>query len=262
MCASQKVGIIAGGGDLPARLGEALSHQGYEPVIGRLGADFSVGQAGKIISFFKSQHVSRLVLVGSLSRPNWWTVRADFRGLKIISKLILKSVGDDALLKVIRRELESEGFEICGVHEFMPELLCPAGVLGSFQPDKNAEQAIVHGIRAAKQHGQDDLGQAVVVDARSGKVIAKETCSGTDALIRSVRESDVPKILVKMSKPQQDMALDMPTIGTRTIEEARKSGFIGIVAEAGATLVPEQDKIIDLCNRYEIFFKGVSADDI
>ncbi len=262
MCSSQKVGIIAGNGNLPARLSEALSRQGFVPVIGRLGEDFSVGQAGKIINFFKSKQITQLVMVGSLSRPNWWTVRADLRGLQIISRLIFKSIGDDALLKIIRQELESEGFKICGIHEFMPELLCPEGVLGKIQPDQKINQIISDGVRVAKQHGRDDLGQAIVIDAGSGQVLAKETRSGTDALIRSVSEIKTQKILVKMCKPQQDMALDMPTIGVKTVEEAHKSGFIGIVAEAGRTLVPDHDQIIDLCNRYEIFLMVVNVNGI
>ncbi|MBE2191608.1 MAG: UDP-2,3-diacylglucosamine diphosphatase LpxI [Alphaproteobacteria bacterium] len=262
MCASQKVGIIAGSGDLPLRLKKSLDIAGLPPVIGRLGVDFSVGQAGKIISYFKSQHVTDLVLVGGLGRPNWLTLRTDWRGFCIVSKLIFKILGDDALLKIIRRELEYDGFRVRGIHEFMPELLCPKGQLGGVVPNTNLREAVKRGYLAAKAHGAADLGQSVVVNAETGDVIGVEGRAGTDALMLSVRNLSVPKILVKVAKPQQDMALDMPTIGLKTIEIAHDCRFVGIACESGVTLVPDLPDMILCCNAYGLFLWGVSSDDI
>lgn len=260
MRTGEKIGIIAGGGSLPVLLAGKLRREGAVAVTGLIGVDFGVGEAGKIIDFFKSQSVKKMVLVGSLRRPNWLALRTDWRGVKIISKILFRKVGDDALLKIIRRELEKEGFELLGIHELMPELLCPSGALGKTVPSEKMRHSIHKGLQAARQHGAADKGQSVIVDIVTGDVIAREGRSGTDALMRSVAGYEGQKILVKASKPQQDLALDMPTVGSGTIETARQCGFIGIVVEAGKTLIPDIDDAVILADQYGIFIWGEKHD--
>lgn len=251
----KKIGIIAGNGDLPQLLSARLVELGYSPVLLTLGTDFSVGQAGKILAFFKDQKISDLVLVGGLSRPNWFALKMDFKGLCIVSKLFWRILGDDALLKIVRREIEREGFSVRGIQEFMPELLAPSGVMGKIRPDKDDLFSIGLGVKAVKQHGRNDKGQAVVVSGRS--VLAKEGRFGTNALMKSVGHWGQGKILVKMSKPQQDDDLDLPTIGVRTVEAAYQNGFKGIVVEAGCTLIVELDCVTHKCDELGIFLIGV-----
>ncbi|MCB1559004.1 MAG: UDP-2,3-diacylglucosamine diphosphatase LpxI [Alphaproteobacteria bacterium] len=253
------VGIIAGNGDLPLRLVKALERDGHGAVLLRLGVDYSVGQAGAIISFFKDKKIHDLVLVGGLARPNFLTLKVDRRGMQIVSKLLRRSLGDDALLRIIREELEADGFRVHGIHEFMPELLCPVGVLVSGKGDDFLDEFLSVGIKAAKEHGALDLGQSVILDARTGSVLAKEEKAGTNALMKSVARCEGLKVLFKASKPQQDYALDLPTIGEKTIEVAYQCGVSGIVVEAGATLIPDLDKVRSLCEAYGIFLYGVEC---
>ncbi|HNQ92686.1 MAG TPA: UDP-2,3-diacylglucosamine diphosphatase LpxI [Alphaproteobacteria bacterium] len=260
MHSPEKIGIIAGNGDLPDQLAAAIAADGDHPVIVRLGEDFSVGQAGSIINFFKAQNVGTLVMVGGLARPNWLNLKTDLKGLAIVLKVMFRCLGDDALLKVIRGELEREGFEILGVHHFMPDLLCPEGVLGKVVPNESQIEAIREGYKAAKDHGQADRGQSVIVC--DGKVLAFEEKSGTNELIRSVAGAHGQKILVKVSKPQQDRDFDLPTIGPATVDAAVASGFHGIAVEALSTLVPNRDDVIRACDVAGLFFVGMGEDDL
>lgn len=225
---------------------------------GRITQTFSIGQAGHILHFLKSNNVEKLVMVGGLKRPNFWTLRTDMVGFKIILKLLFRKVGDDGLLRTIRNEIESYGIRVVGAHEYLPELLCPAGVLGIHQPTAEDLKIIAEGFKAAKQHGADDKGQSIVVNANG--VCGFEGADGTNALIQSCHGKR-GAILVKVSKPQQDLAFDMPTIGLNTVEAVRKAGFKGIALEAGKTLIVNQEDVVRKANEYGLFAVGIGEEN-
>lgn len=266
----QKIGLIAGQGELPPLLISRWEQQGFTPVIvalkgitppdiltNRISASFSIGQAGHILNFFKSQGVTKLVMVGGLKRPNFWTLRTDTTGFGIVCKLIFRKVGDDTLLKTIRAEIEKRGFTVAGVHEFMPELLCPVGVLGDIHPTDKQKDLINTGFQSAKHHGAADKGQSIVID-ENGDVMF-ETNAGTNALIARCAGHN-GAILVKTSKPQQDMALDMPTIGVSTVESAHRAGLKGIAVEADKSIIVNRDAVVAACNQNGLFIVGIKND--
>lgn len=273
MCASKKIGLIAGQGELPEMLLKKWEETGLTPVIiglngftsveltfGRISKFFSIGQAGGILNFLKSEGVTKLVMVGGLKRPNFLTLRTDFVGLGIILKLLFRHMGDDGLLKFIRREIEKFGIHVAGVHEYLPEILCPEGVLGNIQPTAEDLKLIAKGFDIAKKHGAEDKGQSVIV-TQDG-TFGFETKEGTNALISSYQNSS-GHILVKVSKPQQDLAFDMPTIGIKTIELCHQSGFKGIAVEMGKTIIMDRHRVIEMCNQYKLFLVGTeSSNDI
>ena len=95
MRAQPKVGTIAGSGDLPC----ASPNHGYyrtAPCYWPFRLIFQVRPEKNY--FILNQHVTHLVLVGGSVRTGW-TLRTDWRGFCIVSKLIFKNFGDDALLK-------------------------------------------------------------------------------------------------------------------------------------------------------------------
>jgi DUF1009 family protein len=260
------IGLIAGQGTLPDALVARWESNGLTPVIvglkgitppallnGRVSAEFSIGQAGHILSFFKSNGVTELVMVGGLKRPNFWTLRTDFLGMTIVAKLLCRKVGDDGLLKFIRREIETFGIHVVGVHEFLPEILCPSGVLGKHHPTDDDLTVIADGFRAAKQHGADDKGQSIIVNANG--VCGFEGAEGTNALIHSCHGAE-NAILVKVSKPQQDLAFDMPTIGLSTVDAVLKSGLKGIAVETGKTIILDRDEVVRKCDENGLFIMG------
>ena len=207
-----KIGLIAGQGDLPVRLVTRWESQGIVPVIvalhgvtpsslihNRIGRFFSIGQAGHILAFLKDNGVTTLVMAGGLKRPNFWTLRTDMVGLWVIAKLIVRRFGDDGLLKFLRREIEQQGIQVMGVQDFLPEIVCPAGVLGTVFPTPEQDAMIATGFLAAKRHGAADKGQSIVITPQGH--ISFETAEGTNALIVSCA-GQAGAILVKVSKPQ------------------------------------------------------------
>lgn len=268
----KRVGIIAGSGQLPELLASRLEQSSISPYIIALDgiaepslyqtrehAVIPVGMAGSMISWLKQNGIRDILMTGALKRPEWSKLKVDPRGLRVLTKILLKkSMGDDALLKTLRRELESEGFVLRGVQEFVPELLAPEGILGAVAPLPEDRDSIQLGFNAAKEHGRQDKGQAVVV--QQDTVIGLEGADGTRALMLragGIKSQGRGPILVKVCKPQQDKALDMPTIGEQTVETARNSGFSGIVVEAGETLIIDLQKVVELCNLYNMFLIGI-----
>jgi UDP-2,3-diacylglucosamine hydrolase len=271
MFTTQKIGLIAGQGDLPIALLKKWEQSCIIPVIvglhgitspsiadGKIIKFFSIGQAGGILGFLKSEGVAQVVMVGGLKRPNFWTLRTDKVGFQIVLKLLFRRMGDDGLLKFIRREIEKFGIQVVGVHEYLPEILSPKGVLGDIHPTSEEKALIAKGFEAAKKHGAEDKGQSVVV-TYDGE-IGFETQQGTNALISSYINSK-GSVLVKTSKPQQDLAFDMPTIGLKTIELAHQSGFKGVAVEAAKSIIMDKQRVIELCNRYGMFLIGIEEKD-
>jgi hypothetical protein len=270
-----KVGIIAGSGRPPLLLAEALEREGHVPYIIALDGSAEpelyqtrkhllvpIGRAGRIIKWLKENGVTELVLSGALKRPEWAKLKVDPRGLMFVAKVALKALGDDGLLRAIRFELEKDGFHLRGIHEFMPELLAPEGVLGSIEPLAEDQETIRLGYDAAKEHGRQDKGQSVVVQQET--VLGLEGDDGTAALMaRAAKIKSVGRgpILVKVCKPQQDLALDLPTIGINTVESAREGGYAGIAVEAGLTLIIDLANVVLLCDRYGLFIVGLPKKD-
>ncbi len=270
-----KVGIIAGSGRPPALLAETLERQGHTPYIIALDGSAEpelyqsrnhllvpIGRAGRIIKWLRENGVTELVLSGALKRPEWAKLKVDPRGLMFVVKVALKSLGDDGLLRVVRNELEKDGFHLRGIHEFVPELLAPEGVIGQVLPLPEDMGTIELGYNAAKEHGRQDKGQSVIV--QQDTVLGLEGSDGTAALMtRAGKIKSVGRgpILVKVSKPQQDLAIDLPTIGLKTVESAHEWGYAGIAVEAGLTLIVDLENVKLLCDRYGMFILGLPKKD-
>lgn len=202
-------------------------------------------------------------MAGYVGRPTLSSLRPDFVTTKLIAKLGSTIFnGDDALLSSIVKFLEGEGFKVVGADDIVQTLLAPKGVLGTHAP--NAEQLadITLGIKAARMLGSLDIGQAVVVE--KGYVLAVEAAEGTDRLLaRAGTLKQHPAgvgILIKVKKPAQERRIDLPTIGTQTIEAAHKAGLAGIAVEAGQSIILEQAQVSQLANQLGLFVIGISDD--
>lgn len=260
-----KIGIVAGGGSLPRKLISFCETKNIETYTiafdgqadlavldGKSHKVMRLGEAGKIIKVLRERDIRDLVLIGSVKRPTFTDMRPDLRTAAFFAKLGLRALGDDGLLKAVRAELEEEGFRIHGIHELMPELLMPQGILAGAPNDMQIEDIKI-GLSASRKIGEEDVGQSVVV--LNGEVIGTEDESGTNALIR--RAARRGAILVKSSKPQQDRKLDMPTIGLETIRLCAELGYAGIAAEGGGVLVADREEMIEAANKAGLFWVGV-----
>lgn len=261
----QKLGIVAGGGTLPALLiAHCRARDIPHYIIALKGqaspdlprdAEYPMGRAGLMVAEFRAAGVRDLVLIGSVKRPRLFDMAPDFYTARFFTKLGLRALGDDGLLKAVRRQLEEEGFILHGFQDFLPQLLMPSGVIGSIMPDERQHADIALGIRTARELGARDEGQACVV--MNGRVLGVEDAEGTNALIRRCA-GERGAILVKMCKPQQDRKLDLPTIGVETVRLCAELKYAGIVAEAGQSFLIEADAVRRIADDAGLFVIGVS----
>lgn len=268
-----KLGLLAGGGSLPRQIVQACREQGREVVVVAFeGATDQetvnqvdhcwtrLGAVGRIIGWLKENHAEELVLAGRMARPSWSTVRPDWRGLKMLPKVLSSRQGDDAVLKLAIGELESEGFRVVGVHDVLPRALADAGAMGRVKPDASASADIDRGIEVARALGAVDVGQAVIV--QQGVVLGVEAAEGTDALIArcaGLRRDGAGGVLVKCAKPDQDARVDLPSIGPDTVHRAVETGLRGIAVSAGASLVLERDETLALADQNGVFVYGIEG---
>lgn len=270
----KKLGIIAGGGGLPAYLLSICEDRGIEPYIigfdGHTDAEIMTGNykwvnfgaVGKIISFFKSNDVTDLVLIGGVKRPSFAEIKPDFKAVKILSRIGMRALGDSDLLSALKAELESEGFTLHAIQDFCDRLLVEEGALGRYKPKSDDAVDIELGLKISREIGGLDIGQSVIV--QNGMVIGVEAVEGTDALIErcaSLQQNGRGGILVKTRKPQQDKALDMPTIGVQTIEKAHNAGLSGLVLHADNVIIIDVKTVVKYADKYKLFVVGVSIDD-
>lgn len=270
-----KLGILAGGGNIPQTLIDhcVKSNQDFFVIAFEnqcsLELDESVphlwarlGEAGRVIKTLKAENVTDLVLIGKIRRPSLAELKPDLKTAEFFAKEGMNAMGDDGLLKALKRFLEKEGFKIHGIQTVLPEILTPAGVISSAKPSKHHEKDIERGCALLDALGDQDVGQSVVV--QDGHVLGIEGAEGTDGLIRRCAElqrKGKGAVLVKLCKRSQDRDLDLPTIGPQTVEELGTAGFAGLAIHAGASIVDDPDRVKTLAKAQKIFVKGIHPTD-
>lgn len=270
-----RLGLIAGSGDLPARLIEACRAAGREIFVvaleGHAAPDLvdgdtphawaRIGAAGRIIAALREAQVEELVLAGKVERPSLAELRPDWRALKFLAGRGGRLGGDDDLLAAMIAEIErEEGFRVVSPTALLGDLAPPAGPLGRLRPSAEDEADIALGMAAARQLGALDIGQAVVV--QQGRVLAVEAAEGTDALIARagpLQQTGRPGLLVKCPKPQQELRADPPAIGPETIRRAAEAGLGGIAIAAGGTLVLDRHEVARLADAAGLFVIAVES---
>jgi len=263
-----KLGIIAGGGDLPRLLIDACKASARAHfVLGLSGfadpqtlpADewLHLSEVGKAFTALKNAGAREIVLAGTVRRPNISEIKFDLKAAGFLARVAGRSLGDDGLLSVIVSEIEREGFKVVGADSVLVDLLAPAGVLGRHQPDAAAKADIARGLEAARELGAADIGQAVVV--QQGVILGVESAEGTDALLARCASlaMDAPGgVLVKAKKPQQERRADLPAIGVNTVHNAKAAGLRGIAVEAGHSLMLGRAQIIAAADEAGLFIVG------
>lgn len=261
-----RIGILAGGGRLPLMIAESVTARGEtvhivaiegeaDPDIARFPHTWvNWGQIGRMVATLRGEGADQLVIAGAVTRPDLWRIRPDagfFRSLPQIVSLM--AGGDDSVLTRVVRFFEAKGLSVRGVHEVAPDLLAAAGRMGGavLSPQDEADAELGFAVRQAL--GAVDAGQAVVV--AQGQVLAIEGAEGTDAMLQRVAAmpgrgaiGDRRGVLAKGPKPSQELRVDMPAIGPRTIEQAAAAGLAGVVVEAGAVLVLDRDEALRLAD--------------
>ncbi len=266
-----KLGIIAGGGDLPGRLVDACRARGRDTfVLAYRGvgevksvtpdAWVDIGRIGDTFAALHSAACDEVVLAGPIQRPKLSVLKLDKRGRAILGKLARVWGRDDALLSLIVDELEGQGFRVVGADDVLCELLAAEGPLGRLTPDQQAKEDIELGMKVITALGALDIAQAVVVQA--GRVLGIEAAEGTDPLIDrcgNLKADDrVKPVLVKLQKPGQERRVDMPAVGPATVMRAAAAGFAGIAIESDGTLVMDREALVERADKLGLFVIAIT----
>jgi DUF1009 family protein len=275
-----KLGLIAGGGALPVRLAQHCRTVGRPVFVLRLagfadealktfeGASAGLGELGRGVALLRAAGCASVCFAGKVERPNLVALRPDLRGLKALPGVIAAAAqGDDALLRALVGEFESEGFAVEGAHEVMRSLTLAAGPLGRWTPAPDHLPDIDRAMEAARAIGRLDVGQGAV--ACGGLVLALEAQEGTDAMLERVAglpaslrgAQDARRgVLAKASKPAQEIRIDLPTIGPETVRRAAQAGLAGIAGEADRVLLVDRAEIVRLADEAGVFVFGAPSE--
>jgi DUF1009 family protein len=260
----KRIGLIAGSGQFPVIFSGAAREKGLKVYavahIGETESDLEshvettewlkIGQLKRLISFFRSHGVKDAVMAGAITKTKmFFDVRPDLKALKLVATMV--HTQDDNLLRAFAGELEKAGITIHAPTFLLPELLAQKGTWTRRKASKS-EMADVHfGWEIVKEIGRLDIGQTVVVRDRS--VMAVEAIDGTDATIKRGGELGREKtVVVKASKPNQDMRFDLPAIGVKTIQVMADVRASVLAVEAGRTVVFDKEKMVALANQKRI----------
>jgi DUF1009 family protein len=272
-----RIGILAGGGRLPAMIAESVVARGgsvhivaiegeADEEVARFPHTFvNWGQIDRMVATLRNEGGGEMVIAGSVRRPDLWKLRPDAGLFKSLPQLVgLLAGGDDSVLSRVVRFFEAKGFVVRGAHQVAPGLVVGAGRMGAagLSGADRHDAEIGFAVRAAL--GPLDAGQAVVV--AQGRVVAVEGAEGTDAMLERVaaqREGASPRppagVLTKGPKPGQELRVDMPAIGSRTVELAAAAGLAGIAVEAGSVLVLGREEAVRAADARGLALEGLAG---
>ena len=276
--ATNVLGLIAGGGELPRAVAQAARTAGREvfvvPLLGSVTEDWinsfhheflSPGEPGRIIKALKAHGVQEVLLCGRVDRPKFNEMKLDAKGVLLLPKAIAAArKGDDALLRFIVGICEDEGLRAISVADAAPALVAGEGALGRVKPGVEDSADIEQAFEIVHALGALDVGQAAVVC--EGLALAVEAAEGTDAMLaripnlrESLRGTAAKKrgVLVKALKPTQDAKTDMPVVGVQTVRNAAAAFLSGIAVEAGAALILDKQAVAAEADRLGLFVVGI-----
>ncbi len=245
--------VIAGEGDLPGLVVRAQSGCWFVRVEGvpavnpgapEIAARFE--RLGQLCDDLRTAGVTTLCLAGAMRRPALDPMALDPATMALAPRIAAAMrAGDDALLRLVVRFFEEQGFAVAGAHEVVPDLVAAPGWLAGPDPaagdlaDADRAEAILAAL------GPLDLGQAAVV--AEGLCLGIETVQGTDFLLQTVARTDpalrrgARGVLVKRPKPGQDLRVDLPAIGPATVAGAAAAGLAGIAIAPGAVMILDRE---------------------
>jgi len=216
----------------------------------------SIGQFGKIIKILKENKCSKVLFAGKVSKPNFSKLKLDFKGIYYITRIIRKSkLGDAAILKEIIKIFKEEKIITVNSLSYNPELTLKKGVYSKVKPSVNDKIDIKKGISTLNKLPKYNFSQAAVV--RNNIVLAIEGKGGTQKMLKKCRrkKKDLSGVLVKLPKKKQDLRIDLPTVGLKTISECKSAGLKGIVLKSKRNIFLEKVKSISFANKNKMFIK-------
>ena len=219
----------------------------------------SLGELSKTIDLLHKDGVKQVVMAGQVKHTKIYSsIRPDWRLAKLL--FVLPRKNTDALIGAVAKVLEDEGIKLVDSTLFLRPLVPEAGVLTQRAPNEEEAADIQYGLGVARHIAGMDIGQTVVISDKA--CVAVEAMEGTDETIeRAARLASTKRlVVVKVSKPKQDMRFDVPVVGLPTIQQMRACGATALAVDAGRTLFFDREKLIDLANQAGITIQAFPVD--
>jgi DUF1009 family protein len=263
-------GLIAGNGRFPFLVLEGARSQGIDmavialkeeasPELERIARRMhwvSLGELSKAIELMHREGVTQAVMAGQVKHNKIFSsIRPDWKLAKLLFSLPRKNT--DALIGAVARVLEDEGIRLVDSTLFLKPLVPEPGVLTRRSPNEHEAVDIAYGLGVARHIATMDIGQTVVISDKA--CVAVEAMEGTDETIARAAHiaAGKPLVVVKVSKPQQDMRFDVPVVGLPTIEGMKSAGATALAVDAGRTLLFDREKLIALADEAGISIQAV-----
>ena len=259
------IGLIFGDTDFPKEILKTIKKRKIKYLIidlskskmfknDRKSYSVSIGQFGKIINIFKENSCKRVLFAGKVNKPNFSKLKLDFKGIYYIPRIIKASkLGDAAILKEIIKILAQNNIKTENSLKFNPELTLKKGNYSKIKPNNTDLLDIKKAIKTLNNLKEYNYSQAVVV--RNKKVISIESKGGTKKMLEKSKSKKFKNngVLVKFPKKKQDLRVDLPTIGLKTLKQSKKAGLKGIVVKSKQHVFLDKNECISFANRNKMF---------
>lgn len=259
-----RLAILACGGALPVMLARAhpealhFTLRGVPSELEQSAQQFPLEQIGGLFAAMKEAGVTRMVFAGTLTRPALNPAEFDAEMMRLAPGLMAAiPQGDDALLRFVISMFEEQGFAVLGAHELLPDLTAEAGLAAGPAPSDADLADAARGAHILTAISPLDIGQGCVV--AGGQCLGIETVQGTDALLTYVAQAPAGLrrgqrgVYVKAPKVGQDLRIDMPTIGPKTVSAVADAGLAGLVIAAGKVVVMQRDETLSVADERGVF---------
>jgi len=214
----------------------------------------SIGQFGKIIKILKENRCKKILFAGKVIKPNFSRLKLDLKGIYYIPRIIKSSkLGDAAILREIIKILKQERISTISSLTYNPELALKKGTYSKIGPNKEDDLDIKKAISTLSKLDKYTFSQGTIV--RNNKVVAIEGKDGTERMLKKSRSKTqrYKGVLVKFPKQKQDLRIDLPTVGLKTLVQCRAAGLKGIVLKSKQNVFLERNKCINFANKNKMF---------
>ena len=259
-----KIGLIAGGGVLPLEFVRSAAKKGEKVVVFAIEGAASteledaadkvywvkIDQYAKFLLLLVKERIRELAFLGKVEKNN---IYRDIYKKELVD---VYDKRDYSIFDEVAKRLKKLGVTMIEGTRYLSHLLAEKGILGEVQPDERIGLDISLGFETAKKITDMDIGQTVII--KSGGVVAVEAMEGTDETIeRAGRIAGEGCVMVKVSRPGQDMRWDVPTVGPRTIEKLAENKFSALAIESGRMYLLEKDRFIEMADSSNIAVKAL-----
>lgn len=213
----------------------------------------SVGQIGKIINILKNNKCKKVIFAGNVKKPNFLKLKLDFKGISYIPKIIKASkIGDAAILKEVINIFKKEKIVTLSSLFYTPNLSLKKGTHTKLKPNNKDKKDIKKAISFLSKINSHNFSQGVVV--RNNKVLIVEGIRGTQQMLNETKKQQfLSGVLVKLPKKKQDLRIDLPAVGLKTLYQCKKAGLKGIVLKNKQNICLNKKLLIQSANKNRMF---------